>query len=1082
MHDPQLGVGSAAAVVITIAAELPAAAAATTLTNAVAVSSPTPDPVPGNNQASTTTSSSPSADVSIVKTGPATVIRGDTVTWTLTVANSGPSLATDVAVEDVVPAGVSGVTIGGVPDGTCTTAVACDLGDVAPGAAPIVITISGTLAADHAGSSLTNAASVTAATPDPDAVDNSSEVTSTVTSLAELTLTKSGPATVIAGDAIQWTIELTNLGPSVARDVVIDDVVPAGVTGAAALSTAGTCDATVSCQLGTVPVGGTATVTISAAVDPALHDTSITNTASATSPDAPGGQPVIADPVVTEVTRSADVVVTKTVTGGTVAGEAVAWTITVTNTGLSTADDVVVVDAIPAAVLQPVVTVDSGAAADACPLTAGTMTCALAALAPHSPVTITVVGTVDPAFRGQLANTATASSTTPDPDDGNSSATATSDVAGSAALVIAKAGPDRVVAGDTVTWTLRVRNDGPSTAPDVVVVDPVPAGVVVDAVDTSVGTCDDSVTCQLGTLTVGQQVTVRITGTLDPAYSGPTIVNGASASTTDGPTVEADDVTTGVDREADLAVTKVLTSGGTVAGEPVEWTITVSNAGSSTAENVTVGDPLPVALVGAAATPSVGTCDLTTGTLRCDLGTLPPRTSATVVVAGTVDADFRGVLTNAATAASDTLDPDGTDNTGTATSTVTGSAALTVTKTGSASAVAGGPIEWIVTVTNAGPSSAQDVVVHDAVPTGVVAVTASSSTGTCDATVTCRLGMLPVGGQSTITITGTVDAAYAGAAIENSASAETPDGPAVTSPPVSTAVSRSADVSISKVLASGGTIAGGPVVWTITVASAGPSTADEVVVTDTLPAALAGATATTSRGSCTIAGSTLTCALGMLAPSSTVTIGVAGTVAGDFRGALTNTASVASSTPDPDGGNATASVSSTVAGLVDLAVVKSVDRTQGLQGSPATFTVVASNRGPSTAANVVVDDQLPGGLTFVAARPGAGTFDVSAGRWTIGTLAAGATATLEIDVTLAVLGTHTNVVTVGQTPTGDEEIELGDNTASASIEVIAAGGELPSTGLGADRAVELALLLLAGGGVLMLVTKRRRRTRAVRCR
>ena len=48
-------------------------------------------------------------------------------------------------------------------------------------------------------------------------------------------------------------------------------------------------------------------------------------------------------------------------------------------------------------------------------------------------------------------------------------------------------------------------------------------------------------------------------------------------------------------------------------------------------------------------------------------------------------------------------------------------------------------------------------------------------------------------------------------------------------------------------------------------------------------------------------------------------------------------------------------------------------------------------RYPATeaAANVAVDDQLPAGLTFVAARPSIGTFDASSRRWTVGALAAG---------------------------------------------------------------------------------------------
>ena len=94
--------------------------------------------------------------------------------------------------------------------------------------------------------------------------------------------------------------------------------------------------------------------------------------------------------------------------------------------------------------------------------------------------------------------------------------------------------------------------------------------------------------------------------------------------------------------------------------------------------------------------------------------------------------------------------------------------------------------------------------------------------------------------------------------------------------------------------------------------------------------------------------------------------------------------------------------------------------------------------------------------------------------------------TLEIDVTLAAVGTHTNTVTVGQTanqavdaltPTGDDEIRLENNTASATIDVTEAGGELPITGMDGWSVVELALIAIAGGGALLLLARRRRSRR-----
>jgi uncharacterized repeat protein (TIGR01451 family) len=66
----------------------------------------------------------------------------------------------------------------------------------------------------------------------------------------------------------------------------------------------------------------------------------------------------------------------------------------------------------------------------------------------------------------------------------------------------------------TVTYTLSVTNKGPDTATNVVVADPAPAGIQYQSAAPSQGSCAVGpalVTCQLGTLTAGQTVSITIT-------------------------------------------------------------------------------------------------------------------------------------------------------------------------------------------------------------------------------------------------------------------------------------------------------------------------------------------------------------------------------------------------------------------------------------------------------------------------------------------------------------------------------------------------------------------------------------------
>jgi uncharacterized repeat protein (TIGR01451 family) len=70
--------------------------------------------------------------------------------------------------------------------------------------------------------------------------------------------------------------------------------------------------------------------------------------------------------------------------------------------------------------------------------------------------------------------------------------------------------------------------------------------------------------------------------------------------------------------------------------------------------------------------------------------------------------------------------------------------------------------------------------------------------------------------------------------------------------------------------------------------------------------------------------------------------------------------------------------------------------------TPVTLTIQASNAGPNNARQVVVFDALPSGLSYIS-DDGGGAYDPSLGLWTVGQLAAGASATLHVKA--AVTGT-----------------------------------------------------------------------------
>src|SRR6185503_5713167 len=88
------------------------------------------------------------------------------------------------------------------------------------------------------------------------------------------------------------------------------------------------------------------------------------------------------------------------------------------------------------------------------------------------------------------------------------------------------------------------------------------------------------------------------------------------------------------------------------------------------------------------------------------------------------------------------------------------------------------------------------------------------------------------------------------------------------------------------------------------------------------------------------------------------------------------------------------------ANSVDLALTMTPSSLNPPPGSNVTFNLAVSNTGAVPATNVVVQDLLPAGLTFVSATPSAGTYSSLTGLWLVGTLNAPASATLQIVATL----------------------------------------------------------------------------------
>jgi uncharacterized repeat protein (TIGR01451 family) len=129
----------------------------------------------------------------------------------------------------------------------------------------------------------------------------------------------------------------------------------------------------------------------------------------------------------------------------------------------------------------------------------------------------------------------------------------------------------------------------------------------------------------------------------------------------------------------------------------------------------------------------------------------------------------------------------------------------------------------------------------------------------------------------------------------------------------------------------------------------------------------------------------------------------------------------------------------TVPQQADVMLTKLVNPTTAIFGTPVTYTLIAHNNGPDAASGVVVTDTLPAGLMFLTATPSQGSFNPGSGQWIIGTLANGATATLQITGLVATIGPISNTASV---TASQFDPDLANNSSSATIEGMFAAGQI----------------------------------------
>jgi uncharacterized repeat protein (TIGR01451 family) len=333
-----MGIGATATLSVIVQTSV-----AGTIYSTATISSEQPDFNPANNSATVTTLVTPAtADLAVaIAAVPNPVLIDGTLTYTVSVVNNGPSPATSISVTNALPfsAQIQSTTVSQGTFSTIGNVILWSVSRLAMGAsATATITVTPT-----AEGIITAIATVGATEFDPNPANNSAKVSTTVGPAADLAIGLSAfPNPVVAGSNVTYTIAVTNLGPSVATGVIVNDSLPASISVLSTNATQGAVSISgnaLTWNLGTVSNGANASVTIVAST---TSNGTLSATASvfATQPDPnPANNTattttIVAAPFVSIVAAGAVLTYQSGPTNGAInAGETVTLVLSLRNVG-----------------------------------------------------------------------------------------------------------------------------------------------------------------------------------------------------------------------------------------------------------------------------------------------------------------------------------------------------------------------------------------------------------------------------------------------------------------------------------------------------------------------------------------------------------------------------------------------------------------------------------------------------------------------------------------------------------------------------------------------------------------------------
>jgi|GEM_PF-6411540 len=670
--------------------------------------------------------------------------------------------------------------------------------------------------------------------------------------------------------------------------------------------------------------------------------------------------------------------------------------------------------------------------------------------------------------------------------------------------------------GSPSTLTITITNVDTATAlTGVQLTDNLPTGVRVftsPAATTSCGgtfapvALDTSLTLTGGSIAAGSTCTLTVQVTGDPGTYVNTIPAGGLTSDQGGNVTPAT-ANLEIGGTVSLSTTKSGSATG-INGGTATYTVTFSN-------NTAFAVPVAIADSLGSYSAFAWTCSGTnvacpaasgSGSISATL-TMPANSTLTYSVTATLPQTGTSI-TNTSTIGVAPGNPIYTeppgqlgDNTASAPTTMTRSSNITITKTdGVTQVTAGLTTNYIVTVTNGGPSAAIGALVRDLPGAGLALQSVACSTATSGAVCPSAAGVtlanltgsgiavdLPATGSLAFSVVALINPGVTGS-VTNTASVSHPDSNGGT-PQTATDTDTVAVVAGLQIAKSDGVtsvVAGTNTTYSISVTNGGPSTINGAVVKDVAGVGLTLLSVTCGSASggavcpapasvtvAALAGAGITINLPVTAapPGPSIPSGMVFTVVARVDPAQTANVTNTATITEPGGQPIPAVDTDTVTQSADISVTKVAVTPSVAVGTPARFDITVRNAGPSSVTGVVVRDVLPSGLvadsvacvsaTGGAVCPNAATVTLAllTGTGVLADLPASSSMTFALVARANANGTFVNVATVSHP--ADSTPEPSSNSSSATLTVF-----VPVVPTLDRQSLFLLVLLVIGGFVV----------------